>query len=170
MTAAFNLKQWLDDHVVPVAKADPKIPLTIHASMHNGSPPKEILVFLLAGHEDPEFDETHWPQAVKRLLEAGFKFDFTREVQLIPINGAMVPIFGGDGTPLISPTGMASVRLFRKFEDGVGLVLQVGCQYKPAGDHSAGHRAAAGVKTFFALFEKDPVTVCQTFSAPFGQA
>lgn len=147
---AFDMKAWLDQHVVPLLEG-----LKIYHPFWNGVPPKEVLVILLAQQD--------WPQQVKRLLDAGFRFDFLREQQLIAMEGGTFHAFGGDGAPLFNQDGTASVRLFKRVE-GIGLILQVGCQYGRA------DRAAAATKEFYGLFEESPLTVCQTFGVAFGDA
>jgi hypothetical protein len=204
--ADFDLKKWLDEHVVPLTNKEPR--LRIYSFIWNGNPPKEVLVWLLAGCEpiaqppEPagvpdevdaqvkliaedmraalaptEFDESAWPRAVKRLLEEDdFRFDFLREQQMVKLENGLVPVFGGDGAPLFGKEGTASARLFRKMDDGIGLILQVGCHY-PGTEATAeldamnpGKHAAAAVKGFFALFDDNPMIVCQKFGAAFGAA
>ena len=115
-------------------------------------------------------EPTAWAETVKNLLEAGWRFDFTREQQLVVVNGQSIKAFGGDGAPLFNPEGLASVRLFRKTEDGVGLVIQIGCTFWETPEHeSPGKMAAAAVKGFFALFPTDnPMEVCAKYAVPFG--
>jgi hypothetical protein len=186
----FEMKDWLDREVVPVLHND----LKIYSFIWNGDPPKEILVWLLAEPrppalperpapetvdaavehigddmrnalaDPPPFDAALWPAAVKRLLDAGFRFDFLREQQMVQLDGRLVPIFGGDGAPLFGQDGMVSVRLFRKTEDGTALILQIGGRYPD------GLGAAAAVKAFFGLFDRSAPEVCASFSTPFGQA
>jgi len=153
----FDMKTWLDTHVVPLLAPHG---LSLYHPFWNGVPPKEVLVILLAQPEPA----SSWPAAIKALLEQGFRFDFLREQQLIPMDSGMFPAFGGDGAPLFNPQGTASVRLFHKREDGVNLILQVGCRY------ASGEEAAAATKAFYALFEESPLSVCQTYGATFGQA
>jgi len=111
-----------------------------------------------------EFDPALWPTVVKRLLDDGFRFDFLREQQMVQLEDGLVPVFGGDGAPLFAKDGMASVRLFRKMDDGISLILQVGAKYPD------GLGAAAGVKSFFGQFDTNALEVCSSFAAPFGQA
>lgn len=165
----FDKKRWLDDHVLPSLQPDPTHPsLSLYAVFWNGHPPKDVLVFATAPPATTEpFDPLAWPSAVKRLLESGFVFDFTREQQMVkdPDGSArLIALFGGDGAPLFDKSGACSVRLFRKIEDGRNLILQIGCRYADGLD------AAVAVKAFFALFDQNAMTVCQTFAAPFGQA
>jgi len=198
--ANFDQKKWLDDHVVPLLQGNP--PLSIYHPFWNGSPPKDVLVLLLA-EEDPrctrchipksrpergiecgipgcnfEFDSTAWPRAVKRLIDDhDFRFDFTREQIAVRMDQGLLNLFGGDGAPLFNPEGMASARLFRKEPDGIGLIVQIACRYPgttQAGDAprelTPGEHAAAATKAFYALFEENPLEVCQKYGALFGQA
>lgn len=120
---------------------------------------------------DDDFDPAAWPRAVKRLLDKhDFRFDFTREQIAITFEGGLFNAFGGDGAPLFSPDGMASVRLYRKVDDGIGLIAQIACSYKATAKLSAGEHACAATKAFFALFEENPLEVCQKYGALFGQA
>ena len=90
---------------------------------------------------------------------------------LITLQEGMVKAFGSDGAPIFNPEGMASVRLFRKEEDGTGLILQVGCQFWPVEGMTAGTHAAAAVKGFFGLFDtENPLEVCAKYGAVFGAA
>lgn len=117
------------------------------------------------------FDPTAWPRVVKRLLEEDdFRFDYLREQQMIQCEGGVFTAFGGDGAPLYNQEGLASVRLFRKGDDGVGLVLQVGCEYLACDGMRAGEHAAAATKQFYGQFEESPLVVCQKFGAVFGAA
>lgn len=194
-TAPFDQKAFLDHHVIPVCKP---LGLKLHSVLWNGSPPRDVLVFLLAGGVIPDHvddgdddgdnewtqiaraaaaqvtaananagaglvDPAAWPVAIKRLLDAGLRFDFTREPQTVPHDGGLIVIFGGDGAPLIGEAGMVSVRLWIKVGT-VGLILQVGCKYSGALD------AAAAVKAFFGLFDDQPVQVVAKFAAQFGAA
>jgi len=189
----FDMKKWLDFNVVPLIKEKP---LKIHSFIWNGNPAKEVLVWLktelkvckrcknpeasppVMGLDcqtagcDYQPDPMDWGNAVKELLEDGFKFDYTREQVLITLGAGMVKAFGGDGSPLFNPEGMASARLFRKTEaDGVGLIIQVGCQFWPVEGMSAGTHASAAVKGFFDLFDtKNPLEVCAKYGAVFGAA
>ena len=153
----FDLKTWLDTNLLPILTATG---LKLYHPFWNGVPPKEVLAILLA---DPT-PVSAWPAAVKALLEQGFRFDFLREQRLIAMESGVFKAFGGDGAPLFNQEGTASVRLFKKLEDGCGLILQVGCRY------ASGEEAAAATKAFYALFEESPLSVCQTYGATFGQA
>lgn len=211
--ADFQMKKWLDDTVVPLTTKEPQ--LRLYSFIWNGNPPKEILVWLLAGSQpvgvdaglepptddsfhhdvrraadadpDPdkkpvadsiranleavEFDPAAWPRAVKRLLEEdGFRFDYLREQQMVQLENGLVPVFGGDGAPIFGKEGTASARLFKKTEDGIGLIVQIGCHYPATDEHNPGRHAASAVKGFFSLFEDNPMVVCQKFGAPFGAA
>lgn len=148
------MKAWLDLHIVPLLAPHA---LKIHHPFWSGSPPKEVLVLLVA---EPEA----WGLAAKNLLEGGFKFDFLREKVAIALENGLFQAFGGDGAPLFNQAGMASIRLFRKLDDGVNLILQIGCQYPD------GPSAALATKAFYALFNESPLVVCQKFGAVFGQA
>jgi hypothetical protein len=195
----FDMKKWLDFNVVPLIKEKP---LKIHSFIWNGNPPKEVLVWLKTEAKVcsrchlPEavppvrgIDCAHtgcnyqpapaaWGQALKELVELGFRFDFTREQQLITLGTGVVKAFGGDGSPLFNPEGMASARLFKKTEeDGVGLIIQVGCQFWPLSGEtpdahmSAGTHASSAVKGFFELFDtENPLEVCAKYGAVFGSA
>jgi len=163
----FDMKKWLDSHVVPLLNQEPN--LRIHHPFWNGMPPRDVLVIAMAGeleeNSDQEFDPSAWPRAIQRLLQTdGFRFDFTREQIAISHEGGIFNAFGGDGAPLFNPEGLASARLFRKEDDGIGLILQVACRYPNGTD------AAAATKTFYGLFEENPLEVCQKYGAVFGQA
>jgi hypothetical protein len=188
-------KKWMDDNIVPLLKENS---LEIHSFIWEGNPPKEVLVWLrtfpfttdkctrchlrrgegVRGIEcalpgctyGTERDPLRWASTIKNLLEAGWRFDFTREQVLVVVNNQNIKAFGGDGAPLFSPEGLASVRLFQKTEDGVGLIIQIGCHFWETPDHeSPGKMAAAAVKGFFALFETDnPMEVCAKYAVPFG--
>lgn len=155
--ADFDMKAWLDQHVVPLLV---DTALKIYHPFWNGMPPKEVLVVLLA---DPT-PEDAWPTATKKLLEVGFRFDFLREQQLIALEGGTFKAFGGDGAPLFNNEGTASARLFRKEDDGTNLILQIGCKYPD------GASSALATKAFYAQFEESPLSVCKTYGATFGQA
>lgn len=164
---AFDRKSWLDTHVVPLLHQEP--PASIYTVFWNGAPPTEVLVFLLADTQVPASapdtpPADPWPRLVKRLLESGFRFDYLREIQLVQLEGKQVPLFGGDGAPLFDKSGAASARLFKKLEDGTNLILHIGHIYPTGLD------AAVAVKSFFGLWDANPVDVCAQFSAPFGQA
>jgi hypothetical protein len=153
---AFEQKTWLDAQVLPVLGSDDK--LQIHSVLWNGSPPAEVLVFLLAPSSPT------WGTHLKRLLDDGWRFDFLREAQVIKADAGLIHVFGGDGAPLFGKNGMVSARLYKKLEDGIGLILQVGHQ------HESGVDAAQAVKTFFGQFDQNALQVCASFAAPFGQA
>ena len=153
---SFDQKAWLDANVLPVLGTDDR--LAIYSALWNGAPPTEVLVFLLA-HAAPA-----WGPHVKRLLEDGWRFDFLREAQVVKSEGGLIHVFGGDGAPLFGTNCMVSVRLFRKLEDGIGLILQIGCR------HDNGTTAAQTIKDFFGQFDQDAMQVCSSFSAPFGAA
>lgn len=118
-----------------------------------------------------EFDPTAWPAAAKRLLSNnGFRFDFTREQIGISHEGGLFNAFGGDGAPIFNQDGMASIRLFKKASDGIGIICQVTCQYRPTEELGAGEHAAAATKAFYSMFDESPLEVCQKYGAIFGQA
>lgn len=167
------MKKWLDTNVVPLAEKQPTS--RIYSFIWNGNPPKEILVWLVVEREptdDKPFNPAAWPELVRRLIvDDDYRFDYLREQQMVQLEGGLVPVFGGDGAPLFGKEGMASARLFRKQDDGISLILQVGCQYPPSGSMPAGQHASAAVKDFFSLFEgENPLTVCSKYGAVFGQA
>lgn len=171
--SSFEMKKWLDENVVPLTKRQPQS--SIYSFIWNGNPPKEILVWLLVENEPTDekpFSPAAWPELVRRLLvDDGFRFDLLREQQMVQLENGLVPIFGGDGAPLFGKEGMASSRLFRKTDDGISLILQVGCKYPPSGEMTGGQHASAAVKGFFSLFgDEDPLTVCSKYGAVFGQA
>lgn len=161
----FDVKAWLDANVIPVlGEGDER--LRFYSVLWNGDPPKEILTFVLAGAETDGklIGNDSWGLHVKRLLEAGWRFDFLREQAVVKMEGGLVPIFGGDGAPIFGKNGMASVRLFKKMDDGIASILQVGAQFKDGID------AAAAVKGFFGLFGEDAIKICHTYGAVFGAA
>lgn len=166
----FDNKKWLDEHIVPLIKDND---LRIHSFIWNGNPPKEFLTWLRiypAGGDDKEdLDPLRWAAAIKELLEQGWRFDFTREQQLINLKEGVIQAFGGDGAPVFGKEGMASVRLFRK-EDAIGSIIQIGCQFWSVEGLTAGMHAAAAVKGFFELFDENPLEVCAKYGAPFGMA
>ena len=164
------MKTWLDKHVVPLTKQEPKT--FIYSFIWNGTPPKQIMVWLMTGQPPEEkkemaaiFDHSAWPMAAKRLLENDqFYFDFTRETQMVRMqDGQVIQIFGGDGAPLYNPGGTAALRLFRKVED-IELIVQVGCKYPD------GKSAAAATKGFYAMFEESPMEVIVKYTSPWGAA
>ena len=154
-----DTKAWLDRHVIPLCTPDP--PLTFHSELHRTSGNgafEQVIVFLLA--PTPE----GWGPAVKRLLDAGgVYFDYLREVHVARLPEKAVTLFGGDGTPFIGANGMATVRLFKRLEDGTTLLLEVGHQYKTAVE------AAAAIRGFCELFTGISVVDLYTrFRPPFG--
>jgi hypothetical protein len=203
---AFEIKSWLDSHVVPLLAGSPPLKLYsfIWKDADGAEQPTDVLVWLHAGDKlveldkepctceaiiramsvTPEdakgdcprhqyeamqppicFDPLAWPQAAKRLLDnEGFRFDFLREQLAVVLEGGTISVFGGDGAPLFNEQGMASCRLFRKEDDGINLIVQLGCQYPVGVD------AAAATKVFYAQFEGSPLTVIQRYGALFGQA
>lgn len=176
----FDMKKWLDTHVVPLTQQH--APSHIHSFVWNGAPPKEILVWLLAGkpteasgiEEEVPFNPDDWPTLVHGLIEKdGFRFDHLREATRVPVMGQLVPIFGSDGAPLLSRDGMASVRLAKRQDDGINLILQVGSHYPGDPEHDIEPAAAAaqGIKALFAKFDGvEPLEVCRKFGAVFGAA
>ena len=187
-------KEWLDKNVVPLLKENH---LLIHSFIWNGNPPKEVLVWLRTnavisenctrcgvpksrpekgldcaqtgcGYSDKK-DPMRWAVSVKNLLENGWTFDYLREQQIVVIEQGRISAFGGDGAPVFNPEGEVSVRLTRKTEDGVGLILEIGCQFWPEAELDAGKHAAAAVKGGFPLFDtENPLEVCAKYAAPFG--
>ena len=158
---AFDKKQWLDTHVVPLLELGGETrSISLYSALWNGDPPTEVLVYLLV-HDD---HAASWGAIVKQLLDAGWRFDFLREQQLVKDETGLIPIFGGDGAPLFGKDGMASVRLFRRGGDGIGQIVQVGAKFPSGTD------AAIAVKAFFALFDQNALQVCASFAAPFGAA
>lgn len=158
---SFDIKNFIDREVVQsgvLGSADGANALTIHSLLWNGNPPKEVLVFLVAG------DAVPWGHHVKRLLESGWRFDFLRDLAVVVLEGKRVAIFGGDGAPYFDPSGQSSVRLWRKCDDGRQLILQVGAKWPSGTD------AAAAVKAFFGLFESGPLEMVAKYAAPFGSA
>lgn len=162
----FDQKGWLDDQIVPLlGDSDP---LKIYSALWNGTPPTEVLVFLLAPADPP----SAWGIHVKRLLDNGWRFDFLREQQMVKADEGVVPIFGGDGAPLFGKDGMTSVRLFKRLTDRGDLakpleracIVQVGCRFGSA------LVATQAIKDFFKLFDLNPLEVCAAMAAPFGAA
>ena len=167
--AEFDMKSWLDKTVVPLLAINKT--LSIYSPFWNGVPPKEVLVILMAGQGDDEFDPAAWPGVLKSLLdEHKFRFDFTREQIAVSHDNGLINLFGGDGAPLFNPDGLASARVFRKEEDGTGLILQVASRFPSTDNLSPGQHASAATKAFYSLFEESPLEVCQTYGALFGQA
>jgi hypothetical protein len=165
----FDKKEWLDKHVVPLLEGTP--PLTIYHPFWNGIPPKDVLIVLMAGGDADNWEPTAWPAAIKRLLDDHkFRFDFMRDHQAITFDGGVFNAFGGDGSPVYDQTGLARCRLFRKAEDGIPLIVEVSCKYKPTEELDAGKHAAAATKAFYGLFDCNPLEVCQKYGAIFGQA
>jgi hypothetical protein len=187
-------KEWLDFNVVPLLKENH---LQIHSFIWNGNPPKEVLVWLrtdpIMSHDctrchiprdrpekgvdcmtagcsySEKKEPCYWAMAVKNLLENGWTFDYLREQQIVMIEQGRISAFGGDGAPVFNPEGEASVRLTRKTEDGVSLILEIGCQFWPVDGLDAGKHAASAVKGFFAQFDtENPLEVCAKYAAPFG--
>jgi hypothetical protein len=162
----FEQKPWLDRNLIEAGVLGEGGRLHLHSVLWNGAPPKDVLVFLLAGAADGDKvvgDET-WGSHIKRLLELGFRFDFLREAVAVKVDNQLVPIFGGDGAPIFGKNGVASVRLIKKLEDGIYLIVQVGAQFKDGID------AAQAVKAFFGQFGENAIQICQTYAAPFGLA
>jgi hypothetical protein len=163
----FDSKTWLDRHVVPLLVPS----FHLHSLFFNGQPPANILVYLLANQDTLRGSEDRaapdqalsWAQYVKHLLEErSFRFDLLRDVQLVPLGGAMVPIFGGDGAPFCGKNGMVSVRLYQAQDDGVGLILQIGAAFKPLA-------AASAIKDFFGQFDASPFETIDRFKTVWGQ-
>lgn len=184
-------KQFLDEHVVPLLGTPAALRIyTAFWSPHSvlvyliageppgGEPPSpvpptpedgapfggfdQLAVHLAAGTGKATTGD--WGAHIKRLLDAGWKFDALREPTFVRAENQMVPIFGGDGTPMIAKNSAISVRLFQKLPNGVNLILQIGAQCPDA------MTAAATVKDFFAQFDKDPMAVVASHAVAFGAA
>lgn len=108
-------------------------------------------------------DPAAFPVALKQLLDIGFKFDFLRDVQMVMTDQGMVPIFGGDGTPVPRKDGHAYARLYRQL-DRTNLLVELGAKY------SEGKDAIAAIKAFYALYSESPMQVAQKFAVSFGAA
>src|SRR4051812_16157938 len=110
--APFDLKRWIDAHVVPLLNPEP--PLEFHSVLVNQPPdasrPDAVLVWALSK------TGAGWAPALKRLLETdGLSFDFTRAPQLVAVApGKTTTLFGGDGMPFVGKNGMAMARLHRR--------------------------------------------------------
>ena len=178
---SFEMKKWLDQNVVPLTRKH--VPSKIHSLIWKGTPPDEILVWLLTGDDQEAtateggstpFNPKFWPTLVHKLIvEDGFRFDYLREHVTVPVNGEAVSAFGCDGAPLVGKNGMASVRVYRKMDDGIGLILQIGSKYPgvPELKYEPAKAAAQGIKDLFARFEGvDPLEVCSQYSVAFGAA
>jgi len=155
---SFDIKKWLDQHVVPLLAGEPQA--LIHSELHRGDPPEEVLVFLQA--KEPGT----WPLLAKRILEtSGFSFDYLREQAMVRVGDSIVNIFGGDGAPFFNKNGMALARFYKAIPEGdrhIGLILDVGGKYETPG------LAADAVKHFFSLFEISPLQVCADHRPTFG--
>ena len=161
MSTPFDLKPWLDRHLVPLLGTEP--PLELHSILQDrpqsAKQPTAILVWALS--KSP----SGWAPAVKRLLEqSGFYFDFVRAAQIVPLApGQTITLFGGDGMPFIGQNGMAMSRLYRRCDDGIDLIMEVGHRFSTA------ESAAAAVKAFFAQFDgTDPLELVARFRPAFG--
>lgn len=108
-------------------------------------------------------DPAAWPIAGKQLLEAGFRFDYLREMQMVKTDHGLIQLFGGDGTPMPDKDGRVSMRLWRQIGP-TQLIVVLGAKYASAPD------GIAAIKSFFALFDGNAVDVAQKFAAPFGAA
>ena len=182
--ASFDKKKWLDDHV---ASIHPQIEM--YAFFWNGDPPKEVLVYCKAkrepidrekaaeagaeaeaeaaedtGAETSEGEVATWPDLVHILIEKGFRFDATRDVQVVEVDGSKHVLFGGDGCPMFNKEGMVTVRLLRKEEDGTNLIIELGHQYE------VGTGAMDAVKQLFSSFDCDPLEVPRKYGTAFGAA
>ncbi|TAL42863.1 MAG: hypothetical protein EPN91_07490 [Salinibacterium sp.] len=154
----FDIKAWLDQHVAIEEVLGVLDPLVVHAPLWHGNPPAEVLVFLLASECGT------WGPHIQRLLGDGWRFDFLRDVAAVVVDGRRITIFGGDGAPFFDVAGMSSVRLWKKVEDGVNLILQIGARWPD------GIAAAAGVKGFFGLFDEGALEMVAKYTATFGSA
>ena len=163
MSATFDLKAWLDKHVVPLLSGEP--PLELHSVLQNSAPgaqaPDAVLVWALSKTGDA------WAPALRRVLERpGFSFDFLRAPQAVQVSpDQRIVIFGGDGAPFIGKNGMAMARLYRGCDDGISLILEVGYRFPRSED------AAQAVRAFFALFDKvEPAELLARYRPLFGAA
>lgn len=161
-TAPFDLKRWLDAHVVPILRPEPA--LDLHSVLVNQPPdasrPDAVLLWALS-RTGPD-----WAPALKRLLETGgFSFDFTRAPQVVAVApDKTITLFGGDGMPFIGESGMAMARLHRRGEDAVDLILEVGHRFP------TGKAAVAAVRSFFEQFGADPMQLLAKYAPRFGRA
>jgi hypothetical protein len=160
MSTPFNLKAWLDQHVVPLLAPE----LLLHSVLTNlppGAPgPQAVLVWLLAR------EPAGWAPALKRVLERpGFSFDFLRAPQRAGADlQHAVTLFGGDGAPFFNQSGAAMARLYRRCDD-LDLIVEIGHRFPSV------QAAAAAVKSFFALFEGvNAFDVIERHKPPFGLA
>lgn len=157
---SFDLKQWLDDHVVPIRGN-----LNIIAFFWRGTPPDEVLVFLSADPaEDSDELPASWPEEAKRLIDSGFRFDCLREPKTVRIGNDGTVLFGGDGAPLVSQERVASVRLMRRENDGRSLILNI------VHKNQSALTATKEVEYFFSLFDTDPFSVLERYGTRFGEA
>ena len=145
MSTSFDLKLWLDRHVVPLL--GPESSLALHSVLQNRPPSAERPVAILVWTVSKE--PQGWAPAIKRLLaQPGCYFDFCRAPQTVPVApDRSIWLFGGDGAPYVNAAGMAMARLYRRCDDGIELIMEVGHRFP------TGAAAAAAVKDFFALFE-----------------
>jgi hypothetical protein len=157
---AFDLKRWIDAHVLPILEPDPR--LQLHSVLQNRPPgalaPVAVAVWTLSAAPDG------WAPAVKRVLELpGFSFDFLRAPQLVTGPGQEpITLFGGDGAPFFNRSGGAMARLFRRCGD-IDLILEIGHRFPSA------EAAAAAVKSFFHQFaDENPFDVIKRNQPPFG--
>lgn len=160
--APFDLKRWLDGNVVPLLGGEPA--LELHSVLTNRSTdpgrPDVVLAWALSK------TGTDWAPTLKRLLDGdGFSFDFTRAPQLVTVApGKTLTLFGGDGMPFVGKNGMAMARLYRRCDDGVDLILEIGHRFEK------GQAAIAAVRAFFEQFAEDPTALLAKHSPPFGAA
>jgi len=157
------VKQWLDEHIVPLlsAKGTKLKPLTVHSEIH--SPPENfdlVCIYLMA-------EEGSWGNHVRRLLkENNFFWDFMRDLNKVVIAGESRIIFGGDGSPFLHDNGMVSCRLFKKINDA-GVILEIGCP------HTNKLHAQNDVKSLYKTFEDEDKMnfhdVAVKYTPPFGQ-
>jgi hypothetical protein len=156
----FDIKLWLDTNVIPLLGTE----LLLHAVACDKSPtasvPETVLCWTLVQAA------TDWAPVVERLLKhSGFRFDYLRDVQLLPAGPSQtVQIFGGSGSPFLRADGMLITRLYRRQED-IALLVEVGHKFE------SGAAAIAAVKDFFARFDgAEPAAVLEQIGAPFGAA
>jgi len=156
------LKAFLDRNVIPLLTPEPKLELysLLPEKPASGSKlPGKVILWV-----KPK-DPPGWAPASKRLLDAGFRFDYLREPQLVPVDGQVIQIFGGDGTPFVGQAGMAMMRLWKKFDE-TQVILEVGAKFPSTIE------CLAAIKSFFGLYDsegiRDVAAVLERHRPPFG--